>query len=61
MADPHRGGTCPDGNSPGFMEIHDDGDGLQTITCRRDGSWVQEITSTGQAVEYSDYYVVEGL
>lgn len=55
MADPHRGGTCPDGGSPGWMSVTDDGDGLQTVTCDRDGSWVQEVAATGVAVEYSDY------
>lgn len=54
MADPHRGGLCPDGGSPGFMDVEDDGDGLQTVICRRDGYWVQEIAETGEAVRYSD-------
>ena len=36
------------------MEIHDDGDGLQTVTCRRDGYWVQEVAETGEAVRYCD-------
>lgn len=55
MADPHKGGTCPDAGSPGFLKVHDDGDGLETISCRRDGSWVQQVKATGEAIEYSDY------
>jgi hypothetical protein len=60
VADPHKGGLCPDGESPGWMRIIDDGGGLQTVECSRDGSWVQEVAATGEAVEYSDYRITGG-
>lgn len=55
MADPHRGGLCPDWKPAGFLNVEDHGDGTQTITCTRDGYWVREFTGSGRALEYSHH------
>lgn len=53
MADPHRGGTCADGEYRGFTRVTDVDPGVQEVLCPC-GSWVTQ-TVDGRAIAYSDH------